>query len=166
MSIILSLLLLLLFTLFAGLIVILIIFIMDFIRDRYSMDYAMEELKKRCEKKSSTVKILNEIVSKMHNCPPIGNEISPFEVADFGNLRVLICGDENGRPRLFAMNIEDYTNEQFRQLIEKEKFRKIGIKHSISVIELSEFLTEVCKKDFEKKLKEKSRNNLIQHFKN
>lgn len=130
----------------------------------YSMDYAMKELKERCETKDGTVKKLNEIMLKMFDCPPIDKKMSVIEVADFGDLKVLIGGDESGKPRLFAFNAKMYSRSNYHQLRNTDSFKKFGIKYSISASELSEFLTEVSKVVFKKKLEEQSRKNLINHF--
>ena len=128
------------------------------------MDYAMKELKERCETKDGTVKKLNEIMLKMFDCPPIDKKMSVIEVADFGDLKVLIGGDESGKPRLFAFNAKMYSRSNYHQLRNTDSFKKFGIKYSISASELSEFLTEVSKVVFKKKLEEQSRKNLINHF--
>jgi hypothetical protein len=130
----------------------------------YSMDSAMKELKERCETKDGTVKKLNEIMLKMFDCPPIDKKMSVIEVADFGDLKVLIGGDESGKPRLFAFNAKMYSRSNYHQLRNTDSFKKFGIKYSISASELSEFLTEVSKVVFKKKLEEQSRKNLINHF--
>ena len=130
----------------------------------YSMDSAMKELKERCETKDGTVKKLNEIMLKMFDCPPIDKKMSVIEVADFGDLKVLIGGDESGKPRLFAFNAKMYSRSNYHQLRNTDSFKKFGIKYSINASELSEFLTEVSKVVFKKKLEEQSRKNLINHF--
>jgi hypothetical protein len=128
------------------------------------MNSAMQELKERCETKDGTVKKLNEIMLKMFDCPPIDKKMSVIEVADFGDLKVLIGGDENGKPRLFAFNAKMYSRSNYHQLRNTDSFKKFGIKYSISASELGEFLTEVSKVAFKKKLEEQSRKNLIDHF--
>lgn len=130
----------------------------------YSMDSAMKELKERCETKDGTVKKLNEIMLKMFDCPPIDKKMSAIEVADFGDLKALIGGDENGKPRLFAFNAKMYSRSDYHQLRNTDSFKKFGIKYSISASELSEFLTEASKAAFKKKLEEQSRKKVIDHF--
>lgn len=130
----------------------------------YSMDSAMKELKERCETKDGTVRKLNEIMLKMFDCPPIDKKMSVIEVADFGDLKVLIGGDESGKPRLFAFNNKVYSRSDYHKLRNTDDFKKFGIKYSINASELSEFLTEVSKVVFKKKLEEQSRKNLINHF--
>ena len=130
----------------------------------YSMDSAMQELKERCETKDGTVKKLNGLMLKMFDCPPIDKKMPVIEVADFGDLKVLIGGDENGKPRLFAFNAKMYSRSNYHQLRNTDSFKKFGIKYSISASELSEFLTEASKAAFKKKLEEQSRKNIIDHF--
>jgi hypothetical protein len=128
------------------------------------MDSAMKELKERCKTKDGTVKKLNEIMLKMFDCPPIDKKMSAIEVADFGDLKALIGGDENGKPRLFAFNAKMYSRSDYHQLRNTDSFKKFGIKYSINASELSEFLTEASKAAFKKKLEEQSRKKVIDHF--
>lgn len=137
--------------------------IVHFTTNPYSMNVAMQELKERCETKDGTIKKLNELMLKMLDCPPIDKKMSVIEVADFGYLKVLI-GGENGEPRLFAFNTKYYSRLDYYQLKNTDRFKKFGIKYSISASELSEFLTEVSKAVFKKKIEEQSRKNLIDHF--
>ena len=138
--------------------------IVHFTTNRYSMNSARQELKERCETKDGTVKKLNELMLKMFDCPPIDKKMSAIEVADFGDLKVLIAGDESGKPRLFAFNAKIYSRSDYHQLRNTDSFKKYGIKYSISASELSEFLTEASKAVFKKKLEEQSRKNVIDHF--
>lgn len=138
--------------------------IVHFTTNPYSMDSAMQELKERCETKDGTVKKLNELMFKMFDCPPIDKKMPVIEVVDFGDLKVLIGGDENGKPRLFAFNAKDYSRSDYHQLRNTDSFKKFGIKYSISASELGEFLTEASKAAFKKKLEEQSRKNVIDHF--
>ena len=138
--------------------------IVHFTTNPYSMDSAMKELKERCETKDGTVKKLNGLMLKMLDCPPIDKKMPAIEVADFGDLKVLIGGDENGKPRLFAFNTKFYSRSDYHQLRNTDSFKKFGIKYSISASELSEFLTEASKAAFKKKLEEQSRKNVIDHF--
>lgn len=141
-----------------------VICIVDFTTNPYSMNSAMQELKERCETKDDTIKKLNELVVKMFDCPPIDKKMQVIEVADFGDLKVLIGGDENGKPRLFAFNAKVYSRSDYYQLRKTDSFKKFGIKYSISASELSEFLTEASKAAFKKKLEVQSRKNIIDHF--
>lgn len=141
-----------------------VVCIVHFCTNPYSMDSAMKELKERCETKDGTVKRLNELMLKMLNCPPINKNVSAIEVEDFGNLKVFIAGDESGKPRLFAFNAKVYSRSDYHQLRNTHNFKKFGLKYSIDANELSEFLTEVSKVVFKKKLEEQSRKNLINHF--
>ena len=138
--------------------------IVHFTTNPYSMNSAMQELKERCETKDGTVKKLNELMLKMLDCPPIDKKMSVIEVADFGYLKVLIGGGENGKPRLFAFNTKYYSRSDYHQLRNTDRFKRFGIKYSISASELSEFLTEASKAAFKKKIEEQSRKNVIDHF--
>lgn len=138
--------------------------VVHFTTNPYSMNSAMEELKERCETKDGTVKKLNELMLKMFDCPPIDRKMPAIEVADFGDLKVLIAGDESGKPCLFAFNAKIYSRSDYHQLRNTDSFKKFGIKFSINASELSEFLTEASKAAFKKKLEEQSRKNVIDHF--
>lgn len=138
--------------------------VVHFCTDQYCMDSAMKELKKRCETKDGTIKKLYEIKTKMFDCPRITFSISAIEVADFGDLKLLIAGDNNGKPRLFAFNTSAYSRSNYHKLRNTDKFKKSGLKYSLSDDELSEFLKEVSKVTFKNKLEEQLRKNVIDHF--
>ena len=138
--------------------------IVHFTTNPYSMNSAMQELKERCETKDGTVKKLNGLMLKMFDCPPIDKKMPVIEVADFGYLKVLIGGDENGKPRLFAFNTKFYSRSDYHQLRNTDRFKKFGLKFSLSAEELGEFLTEVSKKAFKNKLDEQMRKSVIDHF--
>ncbi len=142
----------------------LVLCVVHFCTDPYSMGSAMQELKKRCETKDGTIKKLNEIKIKMFNCPRITFSISAVEVADFGDLKLLIAGDNNGKPRLFPFNTSVYSRSDYHKLRNTDNFKKYGLKHSLSYDELSEFLKEISKVTFKKNLEEQLRKNVIDHF--
>ena len=147
-----------------SLLALLVLWVVQFCTEQYCMSSAMKELKKRCETKDGTIKKLYEIKNKMLDCPRITFSISAIEVADFGDLKLLIAGDNNGKPRLFAFNTSAYSRSDYHKLRNTDNFKKSGLKHSLSDDELSEFLKEVSKVTFKKKLEEQLRKNVIDHF--
>lgn len=134
------------------------------LKNPYKMDSAMVQLKKLCMSKDEVYDKLIKINDNMFDCPPIDKKMLVIEVADFGDLKVLIGGDESGRPRLFAFNARPYTWSDYRQLSATEGFKNFGLKYSISADELKGFLNEASKAIFENKLVEQSHKNVVEHF--
>ncbi len=135
--------------------------------DPYDMSSDMEDLKDSLYKDSVMIAKFKDIKSKMEDCPRITTDMPLIQVFDEkDNFYALIVGDTNGSPRLFVyrrganMCISDYLNLRD----EKEKFKKQGLRHSISTDELGAILNEAEKKNFALELKEKQIWDIIRHF--
>jgi len=134
------------------------------LKNPYNMDSAMVQLKKLCISKDEVYNKLIKINDDMFDCPPIDRKMLAIEVADFGDLKALIGGDESGKPRLFAFNARHFARSDYRKLSATEGFKNFGLKYSISADELKGFLNEASKAIFENKLLEQSHKNVVEHF--
>ena len=136
--------------------------------DPYDMHKALEELMEYCQKYQSDIRQLKDIKNQMESCPIIGDYVSPIEVfSPCAKLYVLIAGDANGKPRLFAFKCnEGYSIADYRNLRDSNKrFKKYALKHSISSDELATILNEMEKKNYNNELEEKQRYTIYNHFK-
>jgi len=151
-------------TLIWGLLVILCV--RHYYVDPYGIEEDMRALKECCRKSQIEVGILKDIKCKMEDCPAIGVNIFPIQVYSHNdNLYGLIVGDTNGKPRFFAFRRGSYSIIDYYHLRDNsKKFKKQGLKHSISIDELNSFLVEAEKEIFKKNLEEKQIYKIKKHF--
>ena len=136
--------------------------------DPYDMSSDMEELKDSLYKDSRLIAEFKDIKSKMENCPKITTDMPLIQVFNRNdNFYALIVWDTNGSPRLFVYRRSEYVgiSDYLKLRDNKAKFKKQGLRHSMSADELGAILIEAEKKNFAQELKEKQIWDIKRHFK-
>lgn len=151
-----------------GILVLVGVCVHHYFYDPFDMSEDMKELKESLRKDSKLINIFKDIRSKMENCPIISNNIPTIEVYNnCNNFYVLIVGDDNGKPRLFAYRRSEYVylHDYIEMRDKSPRFKKQGLRHSISMEELNLILCEAEKNIFVKELEEEQKHTIQRHFK-
>ena len=135
--------------------------------DPFDISEDMKELKDSLYKDSVMIAEFKGIKSKMENCPKNTTDMPLIQVFNRNdNFYALIVGDTNGSPRLFVYRRSKYVciSDYLKLRDNEAKFKKQGLRHSMSADELGAILIEAEKKNFAQELKEKQIWDIKRHF--